>query len=100
MSGNYSDLEASASTDEGFPYNPEEVDQVPVSSQSGSILRTNQLDIGLYVSEKEYVNTGLRLERLVNCWAPLSNYIFSPIIQAARKRYSNRSWLLNHPLLV
>ena len=53
MSGNYSDSKASASTDESFPCNPEEVDQVPVSSQSGSILHTNQSDIGLYVSEKE-----------------------------------------------
>ena len=96
MSGNYSDSEGSASTDEGLL-----LDQVPVSSQSGSsILQTNQLDIGLYVSEKESVNADLRLKLLVNCWTPPSNYIFPPIIQAARKRYFNRSWLLNYPWLV
>ena len=101
MSGNYSDSEASVYTDEGFIFHSEEVDQVPVSSQSGSnILQANQLDIGLYVSEKESVNADLRLELLVNCWAPPSNYIFPLIIQAARKRYFNRSWLLNYPWLV
>ena len=57
MSGNYSDSEASVSTDEIFIFHPEELDQVPVSSQSGSnILQENQSDIGLYVSEKESVN--------------------------------------------
>ena len=39
ISGNYSDLDASSSMDESFFLNPEEVDQVPVSSQSGSILQ-------------------------------------------------------------
>ena len=97
ISGNYSDSEASVSTNEGFLLHTEEVDQVPVSSQSGSsIFQINQLDIGLYVSEKESVNADLKFELLVNCWTPPSNYIFPPIIQAARKGYFDRSWLLNY----
>ena len=41
MSGNYSDSEASPSTDLCVLSNFGEVVQVPVSSQSGSILQTN-----------------------------------------------------------
>ena len=37
----------------------------------------------------------LRFELLTKCWTPPSNFIFPPIIQGGRKRYFNRSWLLN-----
>ena len=99
MSVNYSNSEASASTDKGLL-----LDQVPVSSQSGSsILQTNQLDEWRKIGREEIRSRGNLVadNRSVGYFAAgnFSRGRINGQITTRRPQYSNMLLINNISLL-